>query len=343
MRVLVTGLGTFWGSRLAQLLEAEPGVELVVGVDTREPVLPLERTEYVRTDSSFSILERIVRATRVDTVLHTHLIVDSTQDSGRALHEINVIGTMNLLAAAGAAGSTVRKVVLKSSTLGYGSSYEDPYFFRETTPRTHGPKTRVERSLLEVGSVVGDFAEDNPHVTVTMLRFANVLGEHLETPIAKMLRLPVVPEILGFDPRLQFVHEDDVIGALRYATMHEVPGVFNVAGEGTMPWSEVCAIVGKRRMPLLPILTNLAAEPLRLARLVDIPPEVLMLLRYGRGVDTSRYRQAGYRYEFTTAGTVDAFARGLRLQTTVGRTEYRYERDVENFFRHSPAVVHDGT
>ena len=342
MRILVTGLGTFWGSKAAQRLEQEPGVELVVGVDTQEPVVPLERTEYVRADSSFSILERIVRATKVDTILHTHLIVDSTKDSGRALHEINVIGTMNLLAAAGAAGSTVRKVVLRSATLEYGSSYDDPYFFRETMRRSHAPKTRVERSLLEAGAVVGDFAEDNPHVTVTKLDFANVLGDHVSSPLARMLRLPVVPEVFGFDPRLQFVHEDDVIGALVFATLRDVPGVFNVAGAGTMPWSEVCALVGKRRVPLPPVLTGLAAEPLRLLRLVEIPPEVVSLLRYGRGVDTGAFVQAGYRYGYTTAGTVDAFARGLRLQTTVGRPEYRYERDVENFFRHSRAVVRDG-
>src|SRR5689334_24137051 len=142
MRVLVTGLSTFWGGRLAQTLEAQPDVEVVVGVDTREPRVPLEHTEFVRADSSYSILSRIVRATKVDTVLHTHLIVDSTEISGRALHEINVIGTMNLLAAAGAAGSPVRKVIVKSSTLMYGSNYKDPYFFRETMPRTRPPRTR---------------------------------------------------------------------------------------------------------------------------------------------------------------------------------------------------------
>lgn len=343
MRVLVTGLGTYWGSRLAQHLESQPGVDVVVGVDTREPVLPLERTEFVRADSSFSILERIVKATQVDTILHTHLIVDSTQDSGRALHEVNVIGTMNLLAAAGAAGSPVRKLVVKSSTLAYGSNYTDPYFFREDMDRSHGPRTRVERSLMEVGGVVGDFAEDNPHVTVTKLRFANVLGDHLDTPIVRMLRLPVIPEILGFDPRLQFVHEDDVTDALAFATLRDVPGVFNVAGPGTMPWSEVCAVLGKRRIPMPPLLTGFAVEPLRLTRLVDIPPEVLALLRYGRGVDTSRFQEAGYRYQHTTPGAVQAFAQSLRLATTVrGRSEYRYERDVESFFRHSPSVVRDG-
>ena len=105
-----------------------------MGVDTREPRLPLTRTEFVKADASYAILRRMVRATQVDTVLHTHLEVDSTRASGRHLHEVNVIGTMNLLAAAAAEGSAVRKVVLKTSTLVYGSNFDDPYFFRETTP-----------------------------------------------------------------------------------------------------------------------------------------------------------------------------------------------------------------
>ena len=93
------------------------------------------RCEFVKADPSYSILQRIVSATRVDTILHTHLIVDSTTAKSRRLHDMNVIGTMNLLAAAGAPGSSVRKLVLKSSTLAYGSNYDDPYYFREDTPR----------------------------------------------------------------------------------------------------------------------------------------------------------------------------------------------------------------
>jgi len=343
MRVLITGLGTYWGGRLAQYLETRDDVEVVVGLDTQEPSLPLERTEFVRSDSSYSILHRIVHATEIDTVLHTHLVVDSTQLPGRAVHEINVIGTMNLLAAAGAADSPVRKVIVKSSTLVYGANFEDPYFFREETPRTRAPRTRVERSLLEVEAFLHDFAEDNPHVAVSLLRFTNVLGDHLDTPFSKALRLPVVPEVFGFDPKLQFTHEDDVEGALAYATLTDVPGIYNVAGDGTVPWSEVCKIVGKRRIPLPPIATNWAFEPLRMTRILDLPPEMLMLLRYGRGVDNTRFKRAGYRYAFSSAGTVDAFARGLRLERTVGsrRPSYKYERDVETFFRHSPAVSRD--
>jgi UDP-glucose 4-epimerase len=343
MRVLVTGLSTYWGGKLAQILEARDDVEVVVGLDTKDPTVPLERTEFVRSDSSYSILSRIVKATQIDTVLHTHLIVDSTLASSRTLHEVNVIGTMSLLAAAGAAGSPVRKVVLKSSALVYGSNFQDPYRFREEDKRTRAPRTNVERSLLEVESILHDFADDSPHVDVTLLRFANVLGDDIETPYTTALKLPVVPEIFGFDPRIQFVHEDDVVGALMYATAHSVPGVFNVGGNGSMSWSEVCAIVGKRRLALPPIFTNAAVEPLRLLRLVDMPPESLMLLRYGRHIDNDRYKRAGFHYKYTTAGTVEAFARGLRLAGTIGNKHpgYRWEREVESFFRHSPAVVRD--
>jgi UDP-glucose 4-epimerase len=101
-------------------------------------------------------------------------------------------------------------------------------------------------------------------------------------------------------------------------------------------------MVGKRRVALPPVLTNLAAEPLRLTG-VDLPDEMLALLRYGRGVDNSRFKRAGFRYGYTTAGAVDAFARSLRLEKAVGESqpEYRYQQDVEAFFRHSPAVVRD--
>lgn len=341
MRVLLTGLSTYWGGRLAQALEQQPDVEVVVGLDTRDPRLPLDRTEFVRADTSYSILSRIVRATEIDTILHTHLIVDSTQTSGRTMHEINVIGTMNLLAAAGMPESPVRKVVLKSSNLVYGANFEDPYFFREDMHRTRSARTGVERSLLEVEAFLHDFADDNPHVSVTLLRFANVLGDDIDTPFAEALRRPFVPEILGFDPRVQFVHEDDVVGALMYATNNDIPGVFNVAGDGNLPWSEVCALVGKRRVALPPVLTTWAAEVPRLLQMWDLPPEALMLLRYGRSVDNRRYKRAGYRYRYTSAGAVEAFAEGLRLSGTIGgkRPTYKYQREIEDFFRHSPAVV----
>ncbi len=342
-RVLVTGLGTFWGGRVAQALERDPSVEVIVGLDSYEPSVPLERTEYVRADESYSILARIVRAAHIDTVIHTFLVVDSTMMSSRKMHEINVIGTMNLLAAAGAAGSTVRTVVVKSSSLVYGAQPEDPVWFREQTPRSKPPRTRVEQSLLEVEGYLRDFAEDNPHVLVTLLRFSNVLGPELTTPLSRALELPLVPAVLGFDPRFQFVATEDVIRSILFVLDHEVPGLYNVAGDGLLPWSEVAAICGKRQFFLPPYLTGVATAPMKTLRICELPPETIDLLKYGRGIDNRRLKRAGFRYEFTSAGAVERFAQAVRLRGTVGDHEpqYRYQRDVEAFFRHSPAVVRE--
>ena len=341
-RVLITGLSTFWGGRLAQALEADPDVEIIIGLDTREPKVRLERTEYVRSDENYSILSRIVKAARIDTIVHTFLIVDSTQMRAKTMHEINVIGTMNLFAAASQAGSRVRDVVVKSSSYVYGAAKEDPVWFMEETPRSHTPHTRVERSLEAVEGYVRDFALDNPHVNVTLLRFSNVLGPDIVTPISRALELPVVPSIFGFDPRLQFVHEDDVVRSIVFVLEESLPGIFNVAGDGMLPWSEVAKICGKRTFPMPPFGTSLAAWPLQ--RLgVELPDELLGLLRYGRGIDNRRLKDAGFQYQYTSAGAVEAFIEALRLRDTVGDSEptYRYERDVEQFFRHSPAVVRD--
>jgi UDP-glucose 4-epimerase len=341
-RVLVTGLSTFWGGKVAQALEADPDVDIIVGMDSEEPTVPLERTEYVKADQGYSLLSRLVKATQVDTIVHTFLVVDSTRASSKALHEINVIGTMNLLAAASAPESSVRHVVVKSSALIYGTSQADPYWFDESSPRRAPLKTRVERSLVEVEGYLSDFANDNPHVTVTLLRFANVLGESIRTPLSKLLDARIVPAIAGFDPLLQFVEETDVVRAITHVMEHEIPGIFNVGGDGKLPWSECVSICGGQLLPILPpVATERILAPFN--QVFDIPSEVLQLLKFGRGIDNRRLKQTGFRYTHTSAGAVDSYARSRRLRRVVkGTDEYRYERDVENFFQHSPAVVrHD--
>jgi UDP-glucose 4-epimerase len=340
-RVLITGLSSFWGGQLALAFERDPSIDVIVGIDTAEPVVALERTEFVRADDGYSILARLVRATQVDTVVHAALVVDSTARSERRIHENNVIGTINLLAAAAADDSRVESLIVKSSTLVYGCTSHDPTWFREDTPRSGSRGTRLERSLVEVEGYVRSFAEEYGAIRVALLRCANVLGDDLVTSLSRALSLPLTPTVAGFDPQFQFVEQDDVVRAVEFVTNRGLEGVYNVAGDGRIPWSEARAIAGRPPLLLSPIGTGMAAAPLSRLGVVKLPPETLDLLRYGRGVDNGKLKAAGFNYRYSTAGAIRHFVEDQRLRHVVGETEptYRYEGDVETFFRHSRAVV----
>src|SRR5436190_2991402 len=341
-RVLVTGLSTYWGGRLAQALEADPDVEVIIGVDSEDPTRELERTEFVRVGTQHALLRRIVQAAEIDTVIDSRLVVDSSTTSSRLAHENNVIGTMNILAACGGPESAVRKLVFKSSAHFYGTAQDDPAFFTEQMGRSHPPNTPIERDILDAEAAVAEFAEQNPDTVVTVLRCTNVLGPEVRTSHRRLFSLPVVPMILGFDPRYQFVHEDDVVAALAHALRNDIPGVYNVAADGVLALSEVAGLLGKPYVPMLPPWgTGISAGVLR--RLgINVPPEMLSQLRFGRGLDNRKLKAAGFIYRYTTRETVIKLREHMRLDPILRgvREPYQYERDVEDFLRRSPHVRH---
>lgn len=342
-RILITGLASFWGGELAQHFEQDPSVDVIVGMDTDDPSVELERTEFVRTDDSYSILARIIRSTQVDTVVHAGLVVNSSLVPDRRLHEKNVIGTMNLLAALASEESRVTSLVVKSSALVYGAARQDPTWFREHHQRSAPARTRIERSLIEVEDYLRSFAEEMGSIRVAVLRCANVLGTDLQTMFSRALSMPVMPTIAGFDPQMQFVETGDVVRAIEFAVIRELEGVYNVAGDGRLPWSEIRTIAGRPPLYLSPVLTSLPAAVLSRLGLVKVPPEALDLLRFGRGIDNRKLKRAGFEYRYTTAGAVQHFMENLRIRNIVGHTEpaYHYQGDVEAFFRRSPAIIRD--
>ena len=339
-RILLTGLSTYWGGWLAQILEQNPSVEAIVGVDSEDPTRELARTEFVRVSNQHALIRRIVKAAEIDTVIDTRLVVDSAVTTPRQAHENNVIGTLNILAACSSPDSPVRKLVFKSSAHYYGTGQDDPAFFTEDMRRTHAPRTPLKRDILEAETAVEDFSQKNPGVTVTRMRFCNVLGPDILTSHARLLSLPVVPMIAGFDPRYQFIHADDVVGALEFAVERDLQGIYNVAPDGVLALSEVAGLLGKRALPVLPPWgTGLTASLLRRTGF-RLPPEMLLQLRYGRGLDNRRLKAAGFTYRYSTRQAVQAFAEHLRLRSVLKGVEepYHYEKEVEDFLRWSPSV-----
>jgi UDP-glucose 4-epimerase len=322
------------------VLEAFAEVEAIVGVDSEDPTRELERTEYVKVDNQHALLQRIVAAARIDTVIDTRLTVDSVTASARDAHENNVIGTMNILAACTGQDSPVRKFIFKSSSHYYGCEQDDPAFFTESMRRPHAPGTRIERDIVEAEAAVADFADKQPQTSVAVLRFANVLGPDVATSHVTMLSLPVVPMVLGFDPRYQFVHEDDVFHALEHCALYDLDGIYNVAADGVLALSEVISLLGKRPAPVLPPWgAGLLAGPMRSLGF-RIPDEMVKQMRFGRGIDNRLFKASGFEYGYTSREAVLKFGEHLRLHPVLRGSEqsYRYEREVEEFLRRSPLV-----
>jgi UDP-glucose 4-epimerase len=338
-RILITGLASVWGGRLAHQLERDPDVETVVGIDTADPRHELERTEFVRTAADPGPLARIIRAAAIDTVVETTLVPDGGSPSSVRARGIDLKDIRGLLEAAGRAG--VSKVVVKSSAEYYGCGRDAPAFFTEDMPPLGRPRTPAQRDLERAERALGDWAGEYPQATVTVLRCAFPVGGGLRTPQLALLALPVVPGILGFDPRWQFVHEDDVVGALANAVTRHLPGAYNVAGDGVLALSEVASLLGKGLLPVLPPWGTLftAAQIRRLG--FPVPVALLRELRYGRGLDNRKLKASEYLLRYTTREAVLKLRAQQRLRPLLGSGPpdgYRYEPEVEEFLRRSPSV-----
>src|SRR5262249_18290270 len=147
---------------------------------------------------------------------------------------------------------------------------------------------------------------------VTTLRLANVLGPHVTSPITSYFRLPVIPTVWGFDPRMQFVHETDLMRVLSHCVHTEVPGTFNVAGDGVMLLSQAVRRLRQPSVPLVRPAVGGVASVLKSARMADFSPEQLGFLTYGRGIDTTRMRvELGFEPTYTTEQTFADFAAGM--------------------------------
>jgi UDP-glucose 4-epimerase len=317
-RVLVTGVSRHHGRQLAATLAGREDVEVVVGVDTTPPPGDLGRTQFVRADIRNPLIGKVIARAGIDTVVHLNLLAAPGGAGGRtAMKEINVIGTMQLLAACQKA-STVRRLVVKSTTAIYGSSSADPALFGEDTEPAALPRGGYGKDAVEVEGYVRGFGRRRPDVAVTMLRFTNIIGPRVDSPLTRYLALPVVPTVLGFDPRVQLVHDEDAAEVLLRASLTDRPGTFNVGGDGMLPLSQAIRRAGRAALPVPSPAVSALGGLVRRARLVDFSAEQLRFLEHGRVVDTTRMKEVfGYVPKYTTLEAFDDFVRGRPLRPVV--------------------------
>ncbi|MEA2403807.1 MAG: UDP-glucose 4-epimerase [Thermoleophilaceae bacterium] len=320
-RILITGIGSYLGTEVARRLLADPQVEYVAGLDTRKPRAEMEGLDFIEADLRNPIIGKLIAPTGVDTVLHNQIVRRPGPGmTSRAMHDINVIGSLQLLAACEKADS-VRAIVIRGSAGIYGSEPAAPQFFTEEMTRLYPLRTRFQRDVGEIENLFETYRRRHPKVTCTMLRYQPSIGPSVDSQVTRYLTLPIVPTYLGFDPRLQFIHEADGLEALLAAVKKPVRGAVNVAAPGTIGLTRMVRLAGKLTAPFPTPLFGTATSVGRRLGLVDFSPDFRRLLRYGRGVDTTRLvEEVGYTPRFSAAAAVEDYVRtqgGRRLAPSV--------------------------
>jgi UDP-glucose 4-epimerase len=309
-RVVITGVASRWGAELARALERDPTVEYLAGVDTKPPPVDLDRTDFIEADIRSAVLSRLLPATKADTIVHCGILWYPEPDKpAHALHEINVIGTLQLLAACERT-EALERVVVRGSAAIYGCEGPAPFFFTEEMAGTMPLRTRFQRDISELESYFENFARRHPRLVCCMLRYQPEIGPDLDVPLVRYLTLPIVPTQLGFDPRVQFLHADDATGALAQAVRNPVRGAVNVAPSGSISLSRILRLAGRPSLAIPHPLFGPALQ--RLGRQLGagaLYGDGVRLLRYGRGVDNTRLREeVGFEPEFDALAAARDFA-----------------------------------
>lgn len=297
------------GGQFARQLTQAPGIDRVIGVDVLPPRADLGSVQFVRADIRNPVIAKVIARESVDTVVHMSVIASPGSAGGRtSMKELNVIGTMQLLAACQNAPS-LRHLVVKSSTSFYGASAKDPAMFTEDMGPKRNPSSGFGKDVFEVESYVRGFSRRRPEVGVTIIRAANVIGPKVNSPLTSYFRLPVIPTVLGFDARLQFLHERDLLAVLEHVTLTQQAGVFNVAGGGVMMLSQAVRRLGRPQIAVPGFAVASLASVIKQAGLADFSGDQVSFLTYGRGVDTTRMREVlGFEPLHDTASAFADFA-----------------------------------
>jgi len=306
-RVLITGVSNPLGAEVARRLA--PQVPWLFGCDVDDPVSANEDMDFVHADMRQSVIGKLVRRLRIDTVVHLAVIVDSGRGD-RATHETSVIGTMNVLAGCAGPASSVKRLVVKSSQAVYGARPEYPSVLAEEMASLGRGESSITRDLIELEQLSHDFALRNPECRVARMRLGYRVTR--ETSLGRYLSQPLIPTFAGFDPRLQLLAEEDAAEAIALAALGKQEGAFNVAGDGVVLLSQAITIMGARSVPVLPPYAGWASRmAIRSTTGVRLPSHLAEVLMFGSVVDCARLHQEfAWKPAHSSRAAIDLFAQG---------------------------------
>jgi UDP-glucose 4-epimerase len=285
-KVLITGIAGGQGRLLARrLLEGSE----VCGVDW----VPWEGhprgVSIHQVDLRKKKFEDVVRTELPTAVIHLGFIRHFRGDPDQR-HDVNVRGTKQLLDHCANYG--VQKLVVVSSGYVYGAFPENPYYMDEDHPLSASRSYPEIRDLVEVDTLSTAFIWKYPHIRTCVLRPVNVLGYFVHSMIGSYLRMDRIPTMMGFDPMMQFLHEEDVCEAIALALDHGLQGVFNVTGPGQVPLHTAIDETGGSAIPVPELLVRPIFDRLFRFGLWPYPAGALDYLKYPVTLSGRRFVEA---------------------------------------------------
>ena len=317
LTVLITGVSRVLGSSLAGRLAEHPKVDRVIGVDAALPE-PAARArmgnaEFARVDIRSPLIAKVLDAAGVDTVVHASAFSTPAGSAARSMaKEMNVLGTMQLLAACQRT-SSVRHLIVRSTEAVYGGSPRDPAVAAERIQAHALPPAGRARDAVDIEGYVRGFGRRRPDVRVVVPRFAAIIGRTVRTPLTRHFSLsPFVPVLAGQDARMQLVHEEDAVGLLEHLVLGDFAGIVNVAGDGAMSVVQAIHRAGRLPLPVPGTVLDGIGRTLALIGVSGFSAGQVRELAGGRVLDTSRLRDdVGFAPRYSTVGAFDDFVAGL--------------------------------
>lgn len=313
-RVLVTGGAGFLGSTVARALAAHPTVEVVVAADVREPAASRGVTFAQADVTDPSALEPLLRAHRIDTVVHLAAIVNPGADVDLE-YRVDVTGSRNVFDACVAAG--VRRVVVSSSGAAYGYHADNADWLVESDPVRGNDEFSYSKHKRLVEEMLAELRVTNPDLEQVVFRIGTILGPSVKNQITAMWDGGRILRVAGADSPFVFIWVDDVAAAMVRAATDGPAGIFNVAGDGALTVSEIAARLRKPTLTIPAWVLGLGLRVGKALRLVPWGPEQVRFLRY-RPVLSNRALKE--EFGFTPSKTsAEAFAAYIDTHPDVAR------------------------
>ncbi len=307
-RLAITGSASFLGARLLRRLAESRGPENVVAIDVAAPpaAVPVRHhaVDFTEPVSDQQLLD-VLKSERVDTLVHLAFFTNPRRDTTYS-HELESIGTLNLVAAAAAAG--VSHVLVRSTTAVYGARGQNPNFLTEDRPLAPNQALHWAREKLEAEQHVQSFARRYPEMTFTVLRYAPLFGPGVHTFYTTVFDKRVVPVLMGYDPLVQMLHPEDALAATLLAIEKRPRGAFNVVPSRPLPLVSALHLASKIPVPVPHPVAYAAADMLWATGLAGAPSGFLDYVRFLFVADGEKARrELGFTARYSSRDALAAY------------------------------------